>query len=138
MVNHSSERHLQSNGRNSTPVPSIGSGKLLPKPLEAAVKGSVFLPALERLCSSKNTVQLTAHAAETWVAALSMYSDRPAIVNQAVIEMAVSEDPFPDLGKLLAKCEFIRRSQDNTLPQDSSKVKFSGIKALGKAWGLEV
>jgi hypothetical protein len=67
-----------------------------------------------------------------------MYADRPAIVNQAVIEMAVSEDPFPDLGKLLAKCEFIRRSQDGTLPQDSSKVKFSSVKALGKAWGLEV
>ena len=102
------------------------------------MRGSAFLPALERLCSSKNTVQLTAHAAETWVAALSMYADRPTIVNQAVIEMAVSEDPFPDLGKLLAKCEFIRRSQDGTMPQDSSKVKFSGVKALGKAWGLEV
>ena len=136
--NHSNERHPLSNGRNSTPVPSIGSGRQLPKPLGAAVKGAAFLPALERLCSSKNTVQLTAHAAETWVSALSMYSDWPEIVNQAVVEMAVSEDPFPDLGKLLAKCEFIRRTQDKTLPQDSSKVKFSKVKELGEAWGLKM
>jgi hypothetical protein len=67
-----------------------------------------------------------------------MYADRPTIVNQAVIEMAVSEDPFPDLGKLLAKCEFIRRSLDKTLPQDASKVKFSKVKELGEAWGLQV
>jgi hypothetical protein len=97
----------------------------------------VFLPALERLCSSKNTVQLTAHAAETWSAALSIYADKPKIVNLAVVELAVSADPFPDLGKLLVVCERIRRTLDGTLPQDSTKITFRDHEKLARAWGLD-
>lgn len=83
-------------------------------------------------------MQLTPHAAETWVAALSVYASRPKIVNQAVIRMAVSSDPFPDLGKLLVECERIRRSVDGTLPQDVKAVEFKNVEALAKAWGLDV
>ena len=83
-------------------------------------------------------MQLTPHASETWVSALSIYADRPQIVNKAVIQMATSEDSFPDLGKLLAACERIRRESDGTMPQDSSKVKFTNIAQLAAAWGLEV
>jgi hypothetical protein len=72
------------------------------------------------------------------VSALSIYADRPQIVNKAVIQMATSEDPFPDLGKLLAACERIRREADGTMPQDSSKVKFTNIAQLAEAWGLDV
>ena len=52
--------------------------------------------------------------------------------------MATSEDPFPDLGKLLAACERIRREADGTMPQDSTKVKFTNVEQLAAAWGLEV
>ena len=83
-------------------------------------------------------MQLTPHAAETWIAALAIYVDKPQIVNKAIIEMAVSDDPFPDLGKLLGKCEMIRRATEGTMPQDSSKVTFKNIAGLAKAWGLEV
>jgi len=122
-----------------TPVGSMQSDRPQPsKLLPAAITGAVFLKALERLCSSKNTVQLTPHASETWVSALSIYADRPQIVNKAVIQMATSEDSFPDLGKLLAACERIRRETDGTMPQDSSKVKFTNIAQLAAAWGLEV
>lgn len=72
------------------------------------------------------------------MAALSVYAARPAIVNQAVVKMAVSSDPFPDLGKLLVECERIRRTMDGTMPQDSKSVEFKDVKALAKAWGLEV
>jgi hypothetical protein len=97
----------------------------------------VFLDGLERLVSSKRTLELTDHQTETWLAALAMYADNPKIVNRAIIALAVDDDPFPDLAKLLAKCERIRREIENTLPQDSAKIKFSNINALAKAWGLE-
>ena len=83
-------------------------------------------------------MQLTPHASETWVSALSIYADRPQIVNKAVIQIATSEDPFPDLGKLLAACERIRREADGTMPQDSTKVKFTNVAQLAAAWGLDV
>lgn len=86
--------------------------------------------------SSKRTLELTPHQAETWLSALSIYADRPQIVVMAVIEIATSEDPFPDLAKLLTKCEKIRRQMDNTMPQDESKVRFTNVNALAVAWGL--
>ena len=52
--------------------------------------------------------------------------------------MATSEDPFPDLGKLLASCERIRRETDGTMPQDATKVKFTNVAQLAEAWGLDV
>ena len=131
-------RHTLSSVSNSTPAASTGYGRPQPKPLPAAITGAMFLPALERLCSSKDRVALTPHVAETWVAALSIYAATPKIVNRAVIEMATSEDPFPDLAKLLTKCERIRRTIENTLPQDATQIKFTNTKALAKAWGIDV
>lgn len=72
------------------------------------------------------------------MAALSIYAGRPQIVNRAVIQMATSEDPFPDLGKLLSACERIRRETDGTMPQDATKVKFTNVAQLAEAWGLDV
>ena len=60
------------------------------------------------------------------------------MVHGAIIALATSEDPFPDLGKLLAACEKIRRQLEGTMPQDSSSIKFTNTKALAAAWGLEV
>ena len=128
----------QSDAKNSTQHLSNSlEMRHLPSTLPAATKGAVFLPALERLCSSKNTVQLTPHAAETWVAALSIYASRPDVVNTAVVRLAVSEDPFPDLGKLLIECEKVRRAIDGTVPQDAKAIKFDNVKALAEAWGLD-
>jgi len=72
------------------------------------------------------------------VSALSLYADRPQIVHKAILTIATSADPFPDLGKLLTLCERFRREENGTLPQDAERVKFSRIDDLAKAWGLEV
>lgn len=82
-------------------------------------------------------MKLTKHATETWTAALSIYADKPKVVNMAVVELAVGADPFPDLGKLLVVCERIRRTLEGTLPQDSTQIKFRDHEKLAKAWGLE-
>ncbi len=100
--------------------------------------GAKFLPGLKRLCSAKNTVQLTAHAAETWTAALSIYQDQPQVVNRAIVMLAVSADPFPDLGKLLSVCEKFRRQEAGTMPQTDGPLVFRNVDGLAKAWGLEV
>ena len=145
MGQENQDNKRQQNGvSNLTRTVSTSSDRLpqpqnaKPQMLPAAIAGSKFLPALERLCSAKNTVQLTPHAAETWIAALAMYAEKPQIVHQAIIEIAISEDQFPDLGKVLAKCELIRRTSEGTLPQDASKVAFKNVTGLAKAWGLEI
>ena len=104
--------------------------------LPGTVTGACFLTAIELLVSAKRTLELTPHQAETWTAALSIYQSRPSIVHRAVIELATDEDPFPDLSKLLLRCEKIRRETDGTLPQDAAKLKFSRTAELAKAWGL--
>lgn len=83
-------------------------------------------------------MQLTPHASETWVSALSIYAKRPQIVHKAILSIATSLDPFPDLGKLLSLCERFRREAEGTMPQDSEKLKFNRIEELARAWGLEV
>lgn len=132
-VQHDQETALlHASSGTPTPSQSLSEPQLLP----AAITGAIFAPALKRLVSSKRTLELTAHQAETWLSALSIYAERPQIVVMAVIEIATSEDPFPDLAKLLTKCEKIRRQMDNTMPQDESKVRFTNVNALAVAWGL--
>ncbi len=72
------------------------------------------------------------------MSALSIYADKPQVVHRAIIAIATSEDPFPDLGKLLAACEKIRRQLEGTMPQDSSNIKFTNVAGLAAAWGLKV
>jgi hypothetical protein len=63
----------------------------------------------------KNQAQFTPHQSETWAAALSVYDTK--IVNRAILEQGLSSDPFPDLAKILLKCEHHRRQAAGTMPQ---------------------
>lgn len=116
------------------PVHSIGSE--LPQLLPAATKAAHLLPALERLCSAKTTVTLTEHQAETWLAALSVFET--TVVHEAVIRAAVSPDPFPDLGKLVAACDWIRRERQGLPAQDKPRLGTQTLKNLAIAWQLDV
>ena len=92
-------------------------------------------PALSRLSACKNQVALTPFAIETWVAALSIYSTEA--VNEAVVRIAMSDDPFPDLGKLVMRCEAIRRRDANiVVTNDDQKLSDKSIKAIAEAMGL--
>jgi hypothetical protein len=119
---------------NATQALSRNSGRL--QPLPASLKGAAVLPALERLCSAKKTVELTDHQTETWLASLSVFDHK--IVNEAVIRLAHSEDPFPDLGKLVKFCEALRRERSGTPSQGDVKLGKGTMLALAEAWGLEV
>lgn len=104
--------------------------------LQASLKGATCLPALERLISAKRTVELTDHQAETWLASLSVFDAR--IVNEAIIRIANSEDPFPDLGKLVMRCEAMRRERSGTPATGDVKLGTKTVRQLAAAWGVEV
>lgn len=104
--------------------------------LPAAIKGEALLSVLERLCSAKRALELTPHQAETWAASLSIFD--PKIVNEAIIRIAHSDDPFPDLGKIVMRCEAMRREREGTVAQGELKLGTRSVKALASAWGVEI
>lgn len=131
-IKHDSQQH--NIARMQTQVPSTGSGP--PQLLPAAAKAVELLPTIERLCSSKTTVQLTDHQAETWLASLSVFD--PKIVNAVILKIAHGPDPFPDLGKIVMACEQLRRERNGTPAQGDVKLGAATLKALAAAWGLDV
>lgn len=93
--------------------------------------------ALQRLCSMKNQAQFTAHKAETWAAALSVYPTKDA--NRAILEQGLSVDPFPDLSKVLLRCETIRRERQGSTPQGGvAKISAKTIDKIAAILGIEI
>jgi hypothetical protein len=83
----------------------------------------------------KKQVQLTTFELETWVAGLSVFDT--SIVNEAVVRIGLSEDPFPDLGKLVMRCDAIRRDKlGTTRSGDSKQLGTATIAKLAGAMGL--
>ena len=120
---------------NQTLTPSQSSK---PQLLPSAVKAMPAIgESLKRLCALKNQAQFTAFAIETWAAALSVFP--PEVVNAAVLDMALSQDPFPDCGKIIAKCQ-IEMSKKATIPSqaDPNKPSTNTIKAVAKALGIKI
>ena len=109
----------------SIPMPSLS----LPSRL------TIVRQALERLCSSKSQAQFTAHAAETWMAALAVYPTR--MVVREIAAMSVSDDPFPSLGKLMLECERQRRRDAGTMPSGGvSKLSSKVVNEVVRNWEL--
>jgi hypothetical protein len=107
---------------------------MLPAAIEASPE---LLPALRRLCSMKRTVDLTPHQSETWLAALSIFET--SVVNEAVVRIGLSEDPFPDLGKLVSRCDAIRRERSGTVSMSESKHLGTGaVRKIAEALRLRI
>lgn len=90
--------------------------------------------ALQRLCSMKNQVQFTPHVLETWLAALSVFP--PECVNQAVVEIGLSLDPFPDVGKIALRADELRRIKAGTTAQGEKRLGTNTIKQVAEALGI--
>lgn len=85
----------------------------------------------------KNTQEFTPFALETWVAALSVFDS--SIVNRAVVEIGLNSDPFPDLGKIFARCESLRRKSAGTESIDgSNRPSESTVRKAAEAMGLVI
>lgn len=108
--------------------------KLLPAALEGIKTVSV---SIKRLCAMKNTVDLTPYALETWAAVLSTFD--PTVVNEAVVRIGLSEDPFPDLGKIVAKCtEITRQRNPQIVNAELPKVSRSTVAKVAEALQLKI
>lgn len=85
----------------------------------------------------KNQVKLTAHQLETWVAVLACYE--PTIVTRACLEIGLSDDPFPDLGKLTLRCETLRRRKAGAEASDG-KVRIGDgmLKKIADSLNLKI
>ncbi|MEQ9410482.1 MAG: RusA family crossover junction endodeoxyribonuclease [Fuerstiella sp.] len=106
---------------------------LLPSSLQAY---KTLLPTLERLCSMKQRVMLTDHQTETWLAVLSQFPVKA--VNRAVLQLGLSADPFPDLGKLVLLCQRFATEGQYAPGRDPDRVSDSTMKAMARALRLEV
>ena len=86
----------------------------------------------------KNEAQLTPHILETWIAALSIFDPRD--VRKSCIELGLSTDPFPDVGKLVMRCDHLRRERLGTqLRTDSNgRPSASVVADVAQAMGLEI
>jgi hypothetical protein len=110
----------------------ITSGELLPAAAEAARDIS---QGIMRLCSAKNRAQMTRYDVETWCAVLSVY---PAdVVNLSVLEIALNSDPFPDLGKVVARCQ-AKMAERSQVPTQASPEKLSRRRLVEIARALEI
>jgi hypothetical protein len=85
----------------------------------------------------KNTVDLTPFAIETWAAVLSVFD--VTVVNEAVLRIGLSEDAFPDLGKLVTRCNAILRERNPQVALgDAPKVGRAAIKKVAAALQLRI
>lgn len=95
-------------------------------------------PVLQRLCAAKHQVAFTPFVLETWCAALSVYEQR--VVTRAALELALGADPFPDLGKLMMRCQqIVWQESDSVAPgRDESRLPKSSIQKVANAMGLKI
>ena len=121
------------NSQTQTPSPS-SKPQLLPSAVTAIPQ---IGESLKRLCALKNQAQFTAYTIETWAATLSVF---PAeVVNMAILEMALSQDPFPDCGKVIAKCQAEMAKRSPVVTQaDPAKPSRGTVKAVAEALGIKI
>lgn len=63
----------------------------------------------------------------------------PEVVNMAILEMALSQDPFPDCGKVIAKCQIEMAKRAVTPSQaDPAKPTIGTVRAVAKALGIKI
>lgn len=78
---------------------------------------------------------MTPYDVETWCAVLSVYP--PAVVNMSVLEIALNSDPFPDLGKVVARCQ-AKMAERSQVPTQASPEKLSRRRLVEIARALQI
>ena len=72
---------------------------------------------------------------ETWCAVLSVYP--AAVANLSILEIALNSDPFPDLGKVVARCQ-VKMAERSTQPSQADPAKLSRGRLLDIARALQI
>ena len=81
--------------------------------------------------------EFTRHQSETWCAALSVFPF--GVVNRALIEISLSDDPFPNLGKVVMRCQQEMQKRSDVVSQaDASKPMRSTINKVAAAFEISL
>lgn len=78
---------------------------------------------------------MTRFDVETWAAVLSVYP--AAVANMAMLEIALNADQFPDLGKVVARCQ-VKMAERSTQVSQSDPTKLSKRVLLQIAAALQI
>jgi len=84
----------------------------------------------------KKQAQLTSHQTETWLGVLSIFPVN--VVNEAVLTLGLSSDPFPDLGKIVITCQQKLSESQYAPGNNPERVKSSTIAKAAKALGIPI
>lgn len=84
----------------------------------------------------KKALELTPHQIDTWHKVLSCFHED--IVTRSIVEFGLTDDPFPDVGKLVQRCLRIKAemSKDYAPGRDFSKPPKWLVDAVLKSFGL--
>lgn len=80
-------------------------------------------------------MQFTEFDLDTWRTALSVYDE--GIVVREIVVLAISADPFPSLGKLIEKCESVRREKAGIVTRGGGPMRNGMLDGIAAAWGLQ-
>jgi hypothetical protein len=80
---------------------------------------------------------MTRYDVETWAAVLSVY---PAdVANLSLLEIALNADPFPDLGKVVVRCQIKMAERSTRVTQaDPSKLSKRVLMEIAKALQVDI
>lgn len=95
--------------------------------------------ALMHLCLMKKQATFSPEQSDCWVRVLSeLYPTE--IINQACLYLAFDTDPFPDLAKIVARCEYIETEKNPQVMRGEASKKPSKqlIAKAAKALGMKI
>jgi hypothetical protein len=84
----------------------------------------------------KKQAQLTDHQTETWLAVLSIFPIE--VVNEAILKLGLSADPFPDLGKIVINCQQAMSAKNYAPGGNPDWVKRSTLQQAAKALHIPI
>jgi len=72
---------------------------------------------LDTLCQMKQATSLTKEESSTWISILALFPSE--VLRDAILEIGLSECPFPNLGSIVAACRRLNDKRDGrTVPLD--------------------
>jgi hypothetical protein len=109
-----------------------------PTPSKYSCSKEDLVSSVMLLCSAKRTVEFTPAQLITWHAFLGGFQART--ITQAAIEIAATNERFPDLSDLLAACRRIERppEHDQVSRGDPKPIYRREIVEIAARLGLEV
>ena len=118
---------------------NLTAGQQQTRALQTSQQRQDCAKALAHLCLMKRQATFSKEEADCWVTILAMFPTES--VNRAMLQLGLSTDPFPDLGKIIAACQHIEAEKTpQVVHGESSPGRPSKglVLAAAKALGLKV